>query len=58
MAARSARLQGAFYGLGAYEAAGASGWLFMPLCAPENVVALAALASAVLALGAVLGCGG
>ncbi len=45
-------LQGAFDGLGAYEPA--SGWLFMPLCAPENVLALAALATVVLALGAVL----
>ena len=47
-------LVGVFYGLGAVEAAGASGWLFMPLCGSENVLALAALATVVLALGAVL----
>ena len=47
-------LMGVFYGLGAVEAAGASGWLFLPLCAPDDVLTLAALATAVLALGAVL----
>ncbi len=34
--------------------AGTTAWLFLPLCGPEHVLPLAALASAVLAVGAVL----
>ena len=40
---------GVLHGLGAVEAAGARSWLFLPLCALDNVLSLAALATGVLA---------